>query len=293
MNYLRLDNRKRKRDNKDVIIGAIIVVILIGIFYVFSRPLTNLFVWIESGVAQMFGSHAPLIRAEADKALIESLKAENIELRSMLGRKYEADKSILADVIIRPPKTPYDNLIVDAGEDQGVEVGDLVYAESDYGIGRVSEVYAKSSRVTLFSSSDNKEQVLVGLETHPVDAIATSATTSSLVVSNDELTSGTSSATSSTIAVAASAGVISKKSNAKSSGAIAEGRGGGNFYIKLPKNVTVQVGDPVILSDRHTILLGAVEKIDSDPGGTYSYIYFKSPINIQTIRYVQIKEALH
>ena len=72
-----------------------------------------------------------------------------------------------------------------------------------------------------------------------------------------------------------------------------EGRGGGNFYIKIPKNIKVKIGDPVVWPSADTVLLGAVEIVDSGEGDAYSQVYFKSPINMNSLRYVQIQKALH
>jgi cell shape-determining protein MreC len=135
---------------------------------------------------------------------------------------------------------------VDAGESQGVKKDMVVFGELQYAIGRVTDVRTNSSVITLFSSSNQKETVIIGTST-----------------------------------------------SGSSTEAIAEGRGGGNFYIKLPRNVEVAVGDPIVWPASSIVLLGAVEKVDADKGGTYAHIYFKSPINIQSLRYVQIKEQLY
>lgn len=242
MNYLRLDNKKRKANNVDIARGIVLVLILFIFFYLFRNPLINGLHAIQGSITGIFGNSNPVVRAEADKALIESLKADNEQLKGLLGRKFDETPSVIASVISRPPQTPYDSIIVDAGINQSVRVGDVVYGGVDYAIGKVSAVYARSSLVTLFSSSGQKADVVVG-------------TTSS------------------------------------SSMAVVEGRGGGNFYIKLPKNVEALVGAPILWPDSGVILLGSVEKVDSDSGGTYSYLYFKSPVNMQILRYVEIKKT--
>lgn len=67
-----------------------------------------------------------------------------------------------------------------------------------------------------------------------------------------------------------------------------EGRGGGNFYIKVPSEKKINIGDPVIWPSMQNILLGTVNKVDADPGDAFSYVLFKSLIPIYSIRYVEI-----
>jgi rod shape-determining protein MreC len=71
---------------------------------------------------------------------------------------------------------------------------------------------------------------------------------------------------------------------------VVEGRGNGNFYIKVPKNIDVYEGDPVVVPGFKNSLLGVVEKVDGGDGDAYSHIYFKLPVNINSLRYVQIKK---
>ncbi|MEI8061792.1 MAG: rod shape-determining protein MreC [bacterium] len=69
---------------------------------------------------------------------------------------------------------------------------------------------------------------------------------------------------------------------------VSEGRGGGNFYIKVPSETKVAVGDPIVWPSMQNILLGKVDKVDAAPGDAFSYILFKSLIPISSIRYVQV-----
>jgi cell shape-determining protein MreC len=64
---------------------------------------------------------------------------------------------------MRPPGTPYDTLIIDAGKQDGIEQGALVSAGGNSYIGTVSDVYTSTSRVTLFSAPGSSHNVLVML----------------------------------------------------------------------------------------------------------------------------------
>lgn len=75
--------------------------------------------------------------------------------------------------------------------------------------------------------------------------------------------------------------------------AVAEGMGGGNFYVKLPQNTKVVVGDPVKWVAKKHIFLGAVEYIELDKGSAFNDIYFKLPVNISQLLYVSIEKNNH
>lgn len=245
MSYLRLDNRRKRSNNGDIAKAIGLLIVLIVVFYIFSKPLTQAFRWTQSLIVETLMPSTTIVRSQDDAALIKTLQAENTQLQELLGRRSSSENSILAAVIVHPPKSPYDTLIIDAGAEQGITTNMVAYGADEFVIGRVTDVQKKTSVITLFSSSNQKESVLIGTTT-----------------------------------------------TASSTTAIAEGRGGGNFYIKLPRNIEVSVGDPVIWPAAHLALLGVVEKVDADMGGTYEHIYFKSPVNIQSLRYVQLKEPL-
>lgn len=68
----------------------------------------------------------------------------------------------------------------------------------------------------------------------------------------------------------------------------AEGRGGGNFEIKLPRGVSVSEGDSIIIPGNNTKIFGIVEKIVATPTGAFQTILFKSPVNMQEVRFVEV-----
>lgn len=94
---------------------------------------------------------AELATAKASLADRDLLYQENRELKKRLGRTVEGER-ILAAVIERPPGLPYDTLLLDIGAQEGIAVGDLVYAGGSLLIGDISEVYGHVSRATLFSA---------------------------------------------------------------------------------------------------------------------------------------------
>jgi len=112
-----------------------------------------------------------------------SLIAENIRLRgeleesrmTMLG--YEAlkdhyerlvpgsdgsTKGIVTAVLVRPPQMVYDTFMLDAGENEGVRQGDLVYYSDTIIIGEITKTSANNSEAQLFSSADKESRVVLG-----------------------------------------------------------------------------------------------------------------------------------
>lgn len=80
----------------------------------------------------------------------DALKKENEELKSSLSQKNDKPH-ILGSVILRPPQSPYDIIVVDAGRKNGAEPGMRVIAYSNIIIGHVFEVYENTSKIKLLS----------------------------------------------------------------------------------------------------------------------------------------------
>lgn len=78
------------------------------------------------------------------------LEEENNKLKEAFSRKEEQNFTI-AFVISRPPKSPYDILIIDAGSENGIQNGMEITAYGNILIGYVVEVSQKTSKVKLIS----------------------------------------------------------------------------------------------------------------------------------------------
>jgi len=110
-----------------------------------------------------------LVALELASISSKLLAEENRLLKEILGR-FSEKEFILASVISKPNHSPYDTLILDVGEKDGIKENELVMSGDTFVIGAVSEVYGKSSKVTLFSNPGNIMQVLVGTEAIPAEA---------------------------------------------------------------------------------------------------------------------------
>jgi cell shape-determining protein MreC len=150
----------RRRNNAPLTVLLIVLtIVLVGGALLLRGPLSSLLwrvlapvvAWRDSlGSGQLAELKAELASSTAALADRDSLYAENVQLRAELGRSAGVH-SIAAAVLLTPPGTPYDTLVVDAGSAQGVVPGAQVRAGA-LAIGTVDEVYANSSRVALYSS---------------------------------------------------------------------------------------------------------------------------------------------
>jgi cell shape-determining protein MreC len=111
-----------------------------------------------------------MLLPETQNAIIADLKKENAELKNLLERK-EKNNVVLAYVLKKPPFTAYDSYIIDVGENNGVKIGNKVYASGNILIGNIAEVNNNSSKVNLYSSFGNKFDILIGQNN--IEAIAT------------------------------------------------------------------------------------------------------------------------
>lgn len=90
-----------------------------------------------------------------------TILSENLDLKNILGRKVDKRTSILGVILSKPDQSLYDILTIDVGSKNGVKIGDMVFANGNIPVGRVSDVYDSTSKVILFSTSGEKTQVIV------------------------------------------------------------------------------------------------------------------------------------
>jgi cell shape-determining protein MreC len=96
--------------------------------------------------------NATLLLKETDYDLVVK---ENDNLKNELGRTTNIRKTVAA-VLSKPPRSPYDTMIIDVGKEDGVDIGSKVYAGGNIIIGLISNVAPNTSVVTLFSSNGQK-----------------------------------------------------------------------------------------------------------------------------------------
>lgn len=99
---------------------------------------------------------------QADGLLLDRgiLVQENEALKEQLGRTVHKSERIVGAVLVSPPRSPYDTVVLDIGEREGVLLGDKVLFGSTV-LGTVSKVYAHTSLVEFFSTAGRKTSVVV------------------------------------------------------------------------------------------------------------------------------------
>jgi cell shape-determining protein MreC len=134
-----------------------------------------------------------LIEANAKLSNIQAIQDDNDSLKSLLGRQTSSSTpssvirsttkvvngkkvttttaDFLAAVLSKPPLAPYDEFILDIGNDYGVKVGDQIYAPGKILVGEISDVVGNTSKAKLFSSPGQKYNVIIGSSSIPTVSI--------------------------------------------------------------------------------------------------------------------------
>ncbi len=195
MSYLQ---DRREKNKRNIRWGAVALIVLIFIFFgsvlmgglsyvthVIAKP----FVAVGNGIGNKFGgivtafSSKSALQKENDElkaklseqeALVNnynSTLAEKERLEEILGRKDERREMILGAILSKPGQSLYDTLIIDIGENKGISEGDLVFALGNVPIGRIAQIYPSSAKVVLFSTAQEKTEVVISGENAFVEMI--------------------------------------------------------------------------------------------------------------------------
>ncbi len=128
-------------------------------------------------------------RLEAENAALSAraavLEARASDLTRLLGARTEPSPGVLASVIARPPVSPYDVLIIDAGSEAGVLAGQQVRGAGGVPVGIVEAALARSSRVLLYSTPSVETESWVGETRMPVTLVGMGSGSMHAVVSRD------------------------------------------------------------------------------------------------------------
>ncbi len=74
--------------------------------------------------------------------------------------------------------------------------------------------------------------------------------------------------------------------------AIAIGQGGGNFIIQLPKDLDIQVDDPVFVAGISSSSIGLVVEINTTPTDSFQTLLVKSNVNLFELGWVQVERGI-
>lgn len=105
------------------------------------------------------------------KVLDRNLLAEKVtKLEEALGRT-QSDDRVVANVLVGVSRSPYDTLVIDAGEEEGINKGNMVVYSGSGVIGEVVETTPYSAKIKLYSSPGEEHRVTVGSHYIPVLAV--------------------------------------------------------------------------------------------------------------------------
>lgn len=137
-----------------------------GFFHFIGRPLwktentlidsADSISYIVRSKSSVFSENESLKKENADlnTQMIDYnlLKSENENLKGLFNRVPANQTLMLSAVLSKPNRSPYDTLVIDIGNDNGVVEGSQVFANGDIPIGQIESVHNKTSVVTLYSS---------------------------------------------------------------------------------------------------------------------------------------------
>lgn len=181
-----------------------------------------------------------------------SILDENINLKGILGRGEEKKPMVLGSILSPSNQSPYDTLLIDVGEKQGIALGGLVFAFGNVPIGRVALLYPNTSKVILFSNPGETTEVLVPVSSR---------------VEGDMNEAG---------------------ENPKNVFMQLVGRGRGNFEMTLLRDFKLPKGTEVVLPGITPHAVAVVETIISDPRDSFQKALLTSLVNINELKFVQI-----
>jgi len=112
-----------------------------------------------------------IITGNVIPSLPEEQTQKNI-LLELVGRKQESN-IVIAAVLTRPPQTPYDVIIIDAGSNESLTIGSEVSLPEGPILGIISEIFPKSAKVKLFSASGEETNAVLERNNVPVTLVGT------------------------------------------------------------------------------------------------------------------------
>lgn len=102
---------------------------------------------------------------DAERSNYDVLVRENESLKKILWRLPDDEnnnkKLVLAAILGKPNRSPYDTLLIDLGAEAGAAEEDMVYAYGNVPVGRIASVTPDTSKVILFSSPGETTAVVV------------------------------------------------------------------------------------------------------------------------------------
>ena len=168
------------------------------------------------------------------------LVKENNDLKELFGRT-DTSNNILATVLVKPPQSSYDTVVLDVGSNLDVKNGNKVFANGNIVLGEIVEVHKSASKAKLYSTAGEKIQTINVRNNISLEII---------------------------------------------------GQGGGNFDVRVPREIDIVLGDTFVLPGLFSKILGIVFSIETNPEDSFRHVLLKSPVNISQIKLMLVDTSL-
>lgn len=93
--------------------------------------------------------------------VFDVLREENKELQRAVGRNDHSKNVIPALILIKPPQSTYDNIIIDVGRAEKITEGDWLFTNEYVYLGRIMQVGATTAQAQLASSPGVETQAVI------------------------------------------------------------------------------------------------------------------------------------
>lgn len=116
-------------------------------------------------VAKVTELETTIAALRTEQIVSDLLRDENTKLKAELGRTPHAT-GVLAHVRTIPNRSFYDTIVIDAGADRGISVGQVAYAFDSVALGTIADVTSQSATLLLYSQSGRETAgTVVGSDT--------------------------------------------------------------------------------------------------------------------------------
>ena len=122
---------------------------------------------------------------ESELTNYKTLEEENISLKEILGRVSVNEDFILGTILAKPFTTLFDTLFIDIGSEQGLEIGDLVFAYGNIPIGKISNTEKNTSTVTLFTNAGEKTSGIISSQNIYIDLVGRGGNNFEIILPRD------------------------------------------------------------------------------------------------------------
>lgn len=204
---------------------------------------------------EYFDLQEQYLKLQAEENLISLLYEENLTLKKQLGVQEVQQELILAEVLFQDWALRNESLLINKGQEDGVNQGDIVSIGSLY-IGIVSDVYDFTSKVRLPTSRASSLKVMILTDEVDFEEIA---------FEPQDYLSG----------VAIGYSNILKVENIETNGDLQEG-------------FTIVLNDEKVGTH---LYLGNVNIIEKDPTATLQTCSVKLPVDYANLKYVFVRKG--